>query len=370
MLYDVLIIGAGCAGLESAKLLGNAGIKVLLVDRKADILDLPFKTLGSFIDLDEFGLSRDVVATDINKATIYSKHFKCAGYGSAYILDKVKLHSELLEKINKQNVTLLLSTTIIDFSKDQDGLITSVTDDKNNKYEAKIIIDATGVSGLLSKKMGLQDEKPMVAVGVESNVAYSGDPHEAHFFIGKTFQGGYGWIFPLQNERAIIGFGSFENLVIKEMKQRFASIITNPLISKLITIDVDKAEGGIIPITEVKSKFVSGNLICIGDSVSQVNPVVGEGYRFIFQAAKLASDAIITAIKKDELSHLQRYEIAWNNEFYSKYKTAKKMQKLINTFSNSDLLVDLGILILKTKRRKTILKLFAGEFSKWDVYLP
>ena len=35
--YDAVIIGAGLAGLQCAKLLAEKGVKVLLVDRKSDL---------------------------------------------------------------------------------------------------------------------------------------------------------------------------------------------------------------------------------------------------------------------------------------------------------------------------------------------
>ena len=59
-------------------------------------------------------------------------------------------------------------------------------------------------------------------------------------------------------------------------------IIELPEIKKIVTLDRSKVEGGSIPITPVIEKFVLNNLVCVGDSVSQVNPIAGEGYKFIF----------------------------------------------------------------------------------------
>ncbi len=33
------------------------------------------------------------------------------------------------------------------------------------------------------------------------------------------YQGGYGWIFPLKNDRAIIGFGTFDENIVKDLKE-------------------------------------------------------------------------------------------------------------------------------------------------------
>ena len=167
----------------------------------------------------------------------------------------------------------------------------------------------------------MQEKKPELATGVEYNVKYFGKPNEAYLLIGKDYEGGYGWIFPLKGQRAIIGFGTFEKRVIKELKKRLHKIIELPQIQKLVEKDNDKIEGGSIPITPVLDKFIDKNLICVGDSVSQVNPIVGEGYKFIFEASLMASKAIDKYLKNDNLDDLNEYEVNWRKRFLKNYKT-------------------------------------------------
>ena len=46
--YDAIIIGAGLAGLQTARLLGKRGLRVLLADRK-NSLDQSIHTTGIFV---------------------------------------------------------------------------------------------------------------------------------------------------------------------------------------------------------------------------------------------------------------------------------------------------------------------------------
>lgn len=368
--YDVIIVGAGGAGLMLARELGNKKRNVLLLDRKTDLLSLSFKTLGSFMDVQEFDLSQDVVAADITKVILYSKSIKCPASVKACILDKAYLHKHLIESIDKNYVDIQTGVRIKSYNTNANGYITEIVDDKDNTYQASFYVDATGLAGVLSKVNGLQNKQPDVAVGVEYNVKYKGNTNEAHLYLGNHYEGGYGWLFPLKNNRAILGFGSFENIVINELKERLNKMLTIPHIAAIVEKDNDIAEGGILPITPVKNKFVYNNLVCVGDSVSQVNPIVGEGYKFIFRAAVMAANAIEKALTQNNASLLNEYEQEWNNRYYDFYRKSKRMQQLLIEYSKSDTKVDIGMLFLKTKRSKTIEKIISGEFTKADAYLP
>ncbi|MFY9307513.1 MAG: NAD(P)/FAD-dependent oxidoreductase [Bacteroidia bacterium] len=368
--YDVIIVGAGGAGLMLARELGLKKRKVLLLERKMDLLNLSFKTLGSFMNIKEFNLSPEVVAADINTMTLYSKNIKCSAVTKACILDKEYLHKHLIDIIDKNYVDIQTGISIKSYSADANGNLTDIIDDNGNKYRATCYVDATGLSGVLSKQKGLQDKKPDVAVGVEYNVKYKGRTDEAHLYLGNHYEGGYGWLFPLKNNRAILGFGSFDNLVINELKLRLNKMLAIPHIAAIVEKDNDTAEGGILPITDVKTKVVQNNLICVGDSVSQVNPVVGEGYKFIFRAAVMAANAIEKALSQNNIALLTEYEQQWNKQYYNYYRKAKRMQQALMDYSKSDSKVDFGMLFLKTKRDKTITKIISGEFTKREAYLP
>lgn len=361
--YDVIIVGAGGAGLMLARELGRNKISTLLLDRKEDLLDFSFYTLGSFMKPGDFDLSDNVIAQDINKAVIHSKRFIEKIDMEGCTLDKRKVHEELLAGINADFVTIQPGVSVQDIKKDDQGNYHCITDKKGNEYHANIFVDASGNSRVFSKKVGLIDTNIVFASGVEYNVEYLGETDEAHFMLGKDYQGGYGWIFPLKNKRAIIGFGSYEKKVIKNLKSRLNHIIHLPNISKIVRKDNEKVEGGSVPLTPVIDKFIDRNLVCVGDSVSQINPIAGEGYKFIFEAALMASDAIVKALLSQDMSVLSKYEVNWRGRFLSNYKRSKKAQERIYKLSKYDSLIDLGMIILKLRSNKKNVATFSGEYQ-------
>ncbi|MFK5890512.1 MAG: NAD(P)/FAD-dependent oxidoreductase [Flavobacteriaceae bacterium] len=360
-IYDVVIVGGGTAGLMLARELGKFKCKTLIVDKKDNLLNFSFNTLGSLIDLKYFDLSEQVIAQKVDSLVFHSKHFKRTGKGQGYVLDKKKVHQELLNALDKAFISIRTGVQIKSIEQNNNKQFTSVTDAEGNQYYGKILVDASGTKGVISKKVGLIEQKTNLATGVEYNVKYLGKPNEAHLFIGKTYEGGYGWIFPLKNGRAIIGFGTLDNKIVKELKPRLNKILDLPVIKKLVIKDNDNVEGGSIPVTPVLKKFVINNLVCVGDSVSQVNPIVGEGYKFIFESALMASKAINKSLDKNDLNYLSEYESNWKKRFLKNYERAKRSQEKIFKYTKKDYLVDFAILGLKLRSDKRILRTLSGE---------
>jgi len=354
--FDVVIIGGGTAGLILARELGKFKRKTLVLDRKDNLLEFSFNTLGSFINLKDFSLTNNVVAQDIDSVIFHSKYFKKKVKVNACVLDKRQVHKELLQSINEEYVTITLKVNIKEIKKDKNNHYTSV-------IVGKIFIDSSGTNAVISKKVGLRKKKVDLATGVEYNVKYIGNPNEIHLLAGKTYQGGYGWIFPMKNNRAIIGFGSFDKKIIKELKHRLHKILELPTIKKLVIKDNNTVEGGSIPITPVIDRFVLNNLVCIGDSVSQVNPIVGEGYKFIFEAALMASKAIDKSLQSNEFSYLTEYEVDWRKRFLANYKRSKRAQQRFFKYSKNDYLMDFILLISNLFSDKKAVRSLSGEYG-------
>ncbi len=363
--YNVVVLGGGGAGLNIAGLLAENVGKVCLIDSKADLLNVSFHTLGSFIDRERHGLSEKIIASYITELCFHSKHIHTSKKGKAFILNKTQIHRELLERAISRNVAVKTKTTIREFSRNEDGTINSIIDAQGNIYKAKIFIDATGVAGFFSKKLGLQETKTKIAAGLEYNVLYHGLQQQIHLFIGRDFRGGYGWVFPLGQSRAILGYGTIGLANTASMKNTLDRICTIEPIKALVTKDNDKPYGGTIPITDVKTRFVYKNVLCVGDSVSQVHPLVGEGYRFILEAGLIAAPYIIKALERDNLEDLLGYQEEWKRVFYESYRKGVLRQKIAEFASKSDFLSDVIAILVKTLSDGRFQRAIAGSVKNF-----
>lgn len=371
--YDVNIIGAGPAGLYLSQLLAAEGLHVRVLEQKQDVLYFPFHTLGSFLEVKEYGFTEDVIAANVSEAYFHSRliHTKKKGpSGFVFVLNKKKLHEELLDKCKHNGVIVQSNTRITGMEQNPDGSIKHILDQNGNKYSGKLFVDCSGHFGVLTKKVGLLDKKIKLAIGLEYNVKYKAPDCQAHLFYGKKFADGYGWIFPLGNGRAIAGFGSFARKDGKSLKQRFNHIVLHGPYAKLVEKDNDNLQGGSFPVTEVKTKFIHRNLIGIGDSVSQGSHLLGEGYRYVLDAAKLAAPAIINSLKNEDEQLLNQYETDWNNKFRRIFLKHKKLQELAFRCSDNDWLSDFLSFMMMTKTPKTFAKLISGDITRRELFLP
>lgn len=153
------------------------------------------------------------------------------------------MHIEILTHLDDDFITIKTGVNIKTIKTDSDGNFISVTYQHKESYAGKIFVDASGTNGVISKKVGLRDKKGALATGVEYNVQYLGNPKAMFLLIGKEYQGGYGRIFPLKDKRAIIGFGTFDDEIVKDLKNRLLKILEIPSIKKLVVKDNDRVEG-------------------------------------------------------------------------------------------------------------------------------
>ncbi len=135
------------------------------------------------------------------------------------------------------------------------------------------------------------------------------------------------------------------------------------MIKDLVEKDNDKVEGGSIPITPVLENFVVQNLVCVGDSISQVNPIVGEGYKFIFESVIMASKAIIKTLKSKNLEHLKEYEVLWKNRFSKNYKRSKRSQERFFKYSQNNFVMDFIVFLSKLISSKRSIRSLSGEYG-------
>ncbi|MDX1533710.1 MAG: NAD(P)/FAD-dependent oxidoreductase, partial [Nitrosopumilaceae archaeon] len=149
--------------------------------------------------------------------------------------------------------------------------------------------------------------------------------------VGQQYSpAGYAWIFPLGGDVVRIGVGVGKPESNVDPTQRLDELIEKRVgpIGKLGNISKIEFHYGLIPNDGLSRKTVYDNLMLVGDSAGQANPLVLEGIRYAIKFGRVAGEIASKAIKKGDTSEkiLSEYENNWKKSIQSKINSAGKVQ--------------------------------------------
>ena len=336
--YDIIVVGGGPAGSSAAFAAANEGMTVALIEKEETIAQTVRTSGVTWIQsIEEFGIPKECYnpiqnysfCSPNNQVTITDTKPHAA------VLDVRKTYRWLAQEAEKNGVDIFLHTNITDVIKDHNGKIIGVsgTDTKGRvEFVGKIIIDASGFQSVVSKSLGYVTQWKRFGVGAEYEVNVENvDPKTWWLMVGKEYSpAGYAWIFPLSEKIVRIGVGVGKPDSDVDPTERLKQIINEKKgpIKKLGKISNIEFHYGLIPNDGLSRKTVYDNLILVGDSAGQANPLVLEGIRYAIKFGRVAGKIASDAIKSNDTTEksLKKYEDIWKKAIESKIKSAGKVQ--------------------------------------------
>jgi len=336
--YDVIVVGGGPAGSSAAFQASSDGVKVALLEKEESIAETVRTSGVTWIrNIQEFEIPDDCYnpiknysfCSPNNEVTINDSVARAA------VLDVRKTYRWLAENARKKGTNIFLKTNVSNVIKNDRGDVIGVSGTGPQgevKFFGKIIIDASGFSSVVSKAMGFVNQWNRFGVGAEYEVeAENVDPDTWWLMVGQDYSpAGYAWIFPVgkQTVRIGVGIGKPESSV--DPTKRLKQLIDEKKgpIKKLGKISPIEFHYGLIPNEGVSRKTVFNNLILVGDTAGQANPLVLEGIRYAIQFGRVAGKVAAKAIKSGDTSEkaLLPYEQNWRKQIESKINSAIKVQ--------------------------------------------
>jgi digeranylgeranylglycerophospholipid reductase len=336
--YDLVVVGGGPAGSSAAYAAAKNGIKVALLEKENSIAETVRTSGVTWIqNIKEFGIP-DNCFNPIKNFSFCSPNNEVTISDTiprAAVLDVRKTYRWLAKEAEQCGTDIFVKMNIKNVIKNEKGDIIGVSgigSTGETIFHSKVVIDASGFQSTVCKAMGFAEQWERFGAGAEYEMkAEHVDSETWWLMVGQEYSpAGYAWVFPLGNNMVRIGVGIGKPESNVDPTQRLKEIIDKKLgpIKKLGKLTEIEFHYGLIPNDGLSRKTVFNNLILVGDSAGQANPLVLEGIRYAIKfgrvAGKVASDAIKSG--KTDKESLYPYENNWRKEIESKIKSAGKVQ--------------------------------------------
>ncbi len=330
--YDVIVVGAGCAGPAAAKKASELGLKTLLIEkaRVPGEKNVSGTCLNgaALLDSDLHYLVEGPVERTIREMRTYHINadrttvFHEIPSKGILLLSIRRDHFDAwhTEQARKAGATVKLSTAVTNIIE-EDNYIRGVITDSGEKYFARVVIDSGGVNSIVGRKAGLIPKRKgtsmilyttlCVKLGEETINKRFGDCIE-YYLAPNTQYKTWPWIFP-KRDTVTIGTGGYmdENLINDE----YPSV--NKYMENLLNLEVvkEKLEGGKIvswglhlEFDEALERRVKNGLILTGEAGGFVIPFLGEGMVEAFFTGIYAAQAAAKAIEAGDVSETKLSE--------------------------------------------------------------
>ena len=336
--FDIVIVGAGPAGSSAAHEAARNGSSVALLEKESVVAETVRTSGVTWVkDAQSFGIPEDCYnpiknysfCSPSNTVTISDDVAKAA------VLDVRKTYRHLAKQAQESGAKLFVDTNVTDVITDEQkkpiGVIAKSAD-KEIKFNAKVVIDCSGFQSVVGKMLGLITQWERFGAGAEYEVrAENVDDKTWWLMVGQKYSpAGYAWIFPVGGDIVRIGVGIGKPESNVDPTERLNELMENKEgpIKDLGEITKIEFHYGLIPNDGLSRKTVYDNLILVGDSAGQANPLVLEGIRYAIRFGRVAGKVASDAIKNDDTSEnaLKPYETDWKKAIESKINSASKVQ--------------------------------------------
>ena len=318
-------MGAGPSGGELARLLAQAGVDVVLVDRLIDLGQAAFSSAAlPLAALDRFGLPEQVVAARwrgwqlVGPGALGGEegtHARqwMAGQPIGAVLDFGALRQWLASQAQGWGAELQLGWRAVECGPQTSAVgslggsrmvtILQGSEGQRRTITSDWVVDASGEGRALLAEGASRQDPLVTGVGVEwllqlpdGQASRWGD--RLTFFLGSSWvQQGYGWIFPMAKNQLKVGVcrlidpsRSQPPLTAELAKVLRASDLQTALV-------LDRHGGRIRSSVRRREPHQKGRLLGLGDVVSTANLLGGEGIRHALTSSRVLAPLLQEALQ-------------------------------------------------------------------------
>ena len=336
---DIIIIGGGLAGLINAIQLAEAGLSVLVIEKKS----YPFhRVCGEYISNEVVPFLQSIRAYPEALCPVTIREFQltsASGRSSTMPLDlggfgvsRYALDHFLYHRARQAGAAFRLDTQVQDVAFQQDTFTVMLP--HQEQQQARLVIGAYGKRSRLDKQLNrrfIRQRSPYIGVKYHVKTNFPEDRIALH-----NFEGGYCGISRIEDGKYNLCYlGSRTSLrqhgSIEAMEERV--LWKNPHLKEIFRhaeFLFDKPEV-INEISFAPKRPVVQHLLMSGDTAGLITPLCGNGMALAIHSAKLLSELIIRTYQSAGFNREgleNAHTRTWNQQFATRLRVGRNVQRL------------------------------------------
>lgn len=325
MKCDLVVVGAGPGGSMAAKTAADAGMDVVMLEKRQEIGD-PIRCaegVGKKVLCEMVKPDPSWIAAEVKGSRIYAPDGTRlvmsedrAGFEVRYILERKIFDRALVMDAARSGVRVMVKTRALGLLR-KDCMpcgVVAMHMGESLQIEAPLIIGADGVESKVGRWAGIDtvlSPRDIYCCAQFLVQDSSIDDKYTEFFFGNSLApGGYVWAFPKGDKLANVGIGlqgskSSSGEPVRLLKQFMKSHFPNGTVVEMVA-------GG-VPSSGLIDSATADGIMLVGDAAHQSDPLTGGGILNAMKAGIISGKVAAKAISSGDVSEagLKEYEDRW-----------------------------------------------------------
>ncbi len=342
MNYDVIVIGGGPAGCETARHIAEKGYKVLVAEEHRKIGE-PMQCAGlvSPRTLKAAAMPDSLIINQIHGAVVHSPGgevlFIRDKEAYALVIDRSEFDRKLSERAQCAGAEILtgVRASVGEFFSGEASV--------KLKYRAgestartRLLIGADGSNSCVARRINAPEAENVIRMCAAEVELKCPEKDMVHIFLGREIAPGwFGWVIPVDEKHARVGIGvsgrdKHPRAYFNRMVEAYPGIFEG--------MNIVRSTGGVVPIGLLPRIYGERTLL-VGDAACQTKPISGGGLYLGLLGAELCAKVAVKALSKENLTteFLSEYQWLWERKMADEIQTALGYRNIFLTMSDKEM---------------------------------
>ncbi|WP_037972243.1 NAD(P)/FAD-dependent oxidoreductase [Streptosporangium amethystogenes] len=305
---DVLVVGAGLAGLHTARLLARRGLNVMVVDRRRS-LSTGIRTTGIFVrrTLDDFDVPDHLLGPGVRDVLLYPPSRRApirltSDRDEYRVADMAAVYEHAHRVAESAGAQVLLGVRYVDASR---GFVRFAGAEP---VTARFIVGADGARSRVARDLGLDvNRRFLVGAEIVHPIASGTTTPVFHCVLDPRVAPGYlGWVID-DGRHAHVGVAGYPNAMrtgIRHLLDDFAADAPG----HVAAAGPVERRGGPIPVGGVLRRLACPAGLLVGDAAGAVSPLTAGGLDPCLRMSELAAAVTAEYLRTGDRRVLSRYD--------------------------------------------------------------